>query len=279
MSGGNNLFLNVDYFCLIIFFDMLDVKILIATHKFVKLPKFIIYMPIQVGGALTSERFGYQLDSEGENISSKNPNFCELTALYWGWKNLKSDYIGLAHYRRHFSLKKKESKFDSILTGAEAIKLCDNYDVVLPKKRNYYISSLWEHYKDTHDISHLECTRLIIETNCPQYLSAFDKVMGRTWGHMFNMYIMKKELSDKYCEWLFPILFELESKIDFSNLSAFDARLFGRVSELLLDVWIEANNLKYKEIGMVQLGKENWNKKILSFFMAKFLGKKYSQSR
>ncbi len=258
----------------------MDVKILVATHKQTELPSDKLYIPVHVGKSLHKEcEFGYQADNEGENISSKNPNFCELTALYWGWKNLKSDYIGLAHYRRYFSLKKKASKFDSILKESEAIELCDSYDVVLPKKRNYYISSLWEHYKDTHDIFHLECARLIIEKKCPQYLSAFDKVMGRTWGHMFNMYIMKKELSDKYCEWLFPILFELESKIDFSNLSAFDARLFGRVSELLLDVWIEANNLKYKEIGMVQLGKENWDKKILSFFMAKFLGKKYSQSR
>ena len=89
---------------------------------------------------------------------------------------------------------------------------------------------------------------------------------------------MKKALSDDYCKWLFDILFELEKQIDVSSLSSFDARLFGRVSELLLDVWIEQNQISYKEIGFVQMGNENWPKKISHFLQAKIFGKKYAQS-
>ena len=127
--------------------------------------------------------------------------------------------------------------------------------------------------------SHLEKTKAIIAKDYPEYLPAFNEVMKRTWGHMFNMFIMKKSYADEYCAWLFDILFKVEKQIDFSSLPAFDARLFGRISELLLDVWIETNGYSHKEIKMIQMGNENWPQKIKYFLAAKFFGKKYTQSR
>ena len=257
----------------------MKIKILIATHKRYHMPMDSIYLPVRVGNAIAKNSFSYQGDDQGVNISEKNPNFCELTALFWGWKNLDTDYIGLAHYRRHFSLRKNHWKFASILTSEEAEILCHKYDVILPKRRKYYIESLASHYKHTHDIEHLELTREIMRVLCPDYISSFDKVMKRTYAHMFNMCIMKRELLDKYCSWLFPILFELEKEVDTSQMSSFDARLYGRVSELLLDVWIDKNKIKYKEIGFVQMGDANWSNKIKGFLKAKFGGKKYDSSK
>lgn len=258
----------------------MKIEILIAAHKRSNLPNIPIYLPIQVGKALHEDiDLKYINDNTKENISVKNPYFCELTALYWGWKNLTSDYIGLVHYRRYLGLKKKKDKIESVLTSEQAKNLCEKYDIILPQKRKYYIESLWSHYAHTHDISHLEKTKNIIAKICPEYIPAFEKVMKRTWGHMFNMFIMKKALADEYCTWLFNILFQLEKEVDLNQLSAFDARLFGRVSELLLDVWIEKNHYPYKEIKMIQLGDENWPQKIKYFLAAKFLGKRYTQSR
>ena len=257
----------------------MNIKILVATHKRYHMPMDSIYVPVRVGNAIAKNDFGYQGDDRGENISEKNPNFCELTALYWGWKNLDADYIGLVHYRRYFSKKKNHWKFASILTTEETEKLCQKYDVILPKRRKYYIESLASHYKHTHDIEHLELTREIIRKQCPDYIASFDKVMKRTEAHMFNMCIMKRELLDKYCSWMFPILFELEKEVDTSQMTAFEARLYGRVSELLLDVWIDKNKVNYKEIGFVQMGDENWGNKIKGFLKAKFGGKKYDSSK
>lgn len=258
----------------------MSIEIIIASHKQCEMPNDCLYLPIHVGKSLNpGKEFGYQGDNTGENISIKNPYYCELTAIYWGWKNLKSDYIGLVHYRRYLGLKKTKNKIDGILTSKQAEELCKKYAIILPQKRKYYIESLWSHYAHTHDISHLEKTKKIIETKYPEYLPAFNKVMKRTWGHMFNMFIMKKEYADEYCSWLFDILFQLEKEVDLSQLPAFDARLFGRVSELLLDVWIEKKQYSYKEIKMIQLGNENWVQKIKYFLAAKFFGKKYTQSR
>ncbi|MCH5174673.1 MAG: DUF4422 domain-containing protein [Prevotellaceae bacterium] len=258
----------------------MNIKILIATHKKYHMPQDDIYLPVMVGSTLCDDDFGYQRDDEGENISSRNPFFCELTAMYWAWKNLHVDYVGLVHYRRHFCLKKKrKSKFACILKTEEVNNLCNKYNVILPKKRRYYIESLASHYKHTHDIEHLELTREIIKVQYPEYQKEFDKVMQRSYAHMFNMCIMKKDIFDQYCTWLFTILFHLEKEVNTDNLSPYDARLFGRVSELLLDVWIEHNHIQYKEIGFVQLGNENWIEKIKDFLNAKFYGKKYDHSK
>lgn len=87
----------------------MNIKLLIATYKQCELLKDSIYLPIHVGKALHPELAleGYQPDNEGENISEKNPYYSELTAVFWAWKNLKADYIGLVHYRRHFCLKRR----------------------------------------------------------------------------------------------------------------------------------------------------------------------------
>ena len=258
----------------------MDIKILVAAHKQCEMPKDDVYLPIQVGKALHPDlNLGYQPDDDGENISGKNPYYSELTAVYWAWKNLKVDYVGLVHYRRYLGMRHGKDKWKCLLNSDEAQALCRSHDIILPQKRRYYIESLWSHYEHTHDISHLKKTKAVIAKDYPEYLPAFNKVMKRTWGHMFNMFIMKKSYADEYCTWLFDILFKVEKQIDFSALSALAARLFGRISELLLDVWIETKGYSYKEVKMIQMGNENWPQKIKYFLAAKFFGKKYTQSR
>ena len=220
---------------------------------------------------------------KGENISSKNPYFCELTGLYWAWKNLNADYIGLTHYRRHFSISKKlpkdiEGRVKNVITGKEVDEILDSTDIILPKKRKYYIENLYSHYNHTMYIEPLDETRKIIEEKFPSYLSEFNKLHKRTSAHMFNMFIMKKEIFDAYCTWLFDILFDLENRVDVAKYDSFHSRFFGRVSELLLDVWINTNNLNYKEVKVIDIEKVNWFKKGFAFLLAKFTGKKYGKS-
>ena len=227
----------------------MKIRILIATHKEFIPPKDEIYLPIHVGAEGKGE-LCYQKDNIGENISSLNPYFCELTGVYWAWKNLDAEYIGLDHYRRYFSTKKVKYKNgmdinEVVLDKESTEQYLKEADILVPKLRKYYIETLYNHYANTFDGSHLDKTRDIILEMTPEYIKSFDKVMKQTSGHMFNMFIMKKELLDEYCSWLFPILFELKKRIDVSNLTAFEARLFGRVSELLFNVWLEEK--KYKE--------------------------------
>ena len=258
------------------------ITVVVATHKSYRMPKDRLYMPLHVG-AKGKKSLGYQTDDKGENISEKNPYFCELTGLYWAYKNLKSDYIGLVHYRRYLTISNKKyktsgEKFENVLTLKQTKELLKDTDIILPKKRKYYIENLYDHYKHTMYIEPLDETRKIIEKKCPKYLKEFDRLHKRTSSHMFNMFIMKKEELDKYCDWLFDILFELEKIIDNSKYDTFHARFYGRISELLLDVYLNTNNLKYKEVNFMDMEKINWWKKGTSFLKAKFFGKKYKGS-
>ena len=258
---------------------MEKVQILVATHKKYEMPKYSYYLPIHVGRE-GKESIGYIGDNSGENISLKNPNYCELTGVYWAWKNLKSEYVGLVHYRRQFKGKNKKisSLFDTVLSNEEIDKLLEKNDIILPKKRKYYIENLYDHYKHTMYIEPLDITKNIIEEKYPEYLENFNKLHKRTSAHMFNMFIMKREYFDKYCEWLFDILGVLEIRVDSSQYDSFHARFYGRISELLLDVWIDTNKLAYVEVPVMSMEKVNWLKKGGSFLLAKFTGKKYGKS-
>ncbi len=259
----------------------MKISIAVAAHKPYRMPEDGCYLPLHVG-CEGKDGIGFTGDNTGDNISAKNPTFCELTGLYWMWKNSDADYIGLAHYRRHFASRKKadgdKSQFSRVISQAELEKKLENTDIILPKKRMYYIETLYSHYAHSHYAEHLDVTREIISRRCPDYLAAFDKVMKRRGGHMFNMFVMKREKADAYCEWLFNILFELEGLIDTSEYSAFQARLFGRVSELLLDVFIEKNDYNYKEVPVINMEKLKWGKKISAFIKARLFGKKYEGS-
>lgn len=260
---------------------MKNICIIVATHKKFEMPEYKVYLPLHVGKE-GKEDLGYRGDNEGDNISTKNPFFCELTGLYWAWKNLSCDYIGLVHYRRHFTMKKhifnKKDKMKYVLNDEEVDKILDDTDIILPKKRKYYIENIYDHYKHTMYIEPLDETGKIIEEKYPEYLEEFNKLHTRTSGHMFNMFIMKKEYFDEYCNWLFDILFELEKRVDPTKYDGFHARFFGRISERLLDVWINKNGYTYKEVRVLEMGNMNWWKKITSFLIAKFTGKKYEKS-
>ncbi len=258
-------------------------KIAVATHKRFQMPPYECYFPLHVGKrrARIKGMTEYTGDDTGINISGRNPYFCELTGLYWMWKNLDADYLGMVHYRRYFRTPHKKfgkNRMDFVLREEEALELLEQNDLILPQKRYYIIETLYSHYAHTHYEEHLSCMRQIIEEKCADYLEAFDRVMKKRSAHMYNMFIARRDICDSYCQWLFPLLMELEDRTDPDRYSAYQARLIGRVGELLLDVWIEKNQKSYCELPIIYMEKINWPEKIKAFLKAKFLGRKYDSS-
>nr|HCI9058099.1 DUF4422 domain-containing protein [Klebsiella quasipneumoniae] len=114
-------------------------KIYVVAHKKFNVPSEEIYIPVKVGQAQLSFEQGVS-DDTGENISHLNDTFCEMTALYWIWKNaniMPGEIVGMVHYRRYF----KSEKGNFPISKDEINSIFGNYDILLPKKRNYYITT------------------------------------------------------------------------------------------------------------------------------------------
>ncbi len=239
------------------------IKIYVAMHKEAVFPKDKIYVPIQVGSK-GKKHIAKVTDDKGDNISSKNPNFCELTGTYWIWKNDKSDIVGLTHYRRYF-FKDKANSIDDVLDKNDIINILNDYDIIVPQK-TYFIRyrSMKNAYKKLHKEKDLDECRNIIMEKYPDYVDAFDKVMDGRSFYAFNMFISRKELFDSYYEWLFDILFELESRIDISDYDDYNKRIFGFLSERLFNVWLEHQDLNIKEI-KVYNSEEDFKKQDFKF--------------
>lgn len=247
----------------------MKIQIVVAAHKSYRMPRDGVYLPVQAGRAL-HEPLAWQGDDTGDNISAKNAGYCELTCLYWAWKNLEADAVGLCHYRRYFAGRRTGPRWERILTGEQARRLLERSAVVLPKPRRYYIETNYSQYAHAHNGADLDAVREILQERSPAEAAAFDRVMARTWGHRWNMLLMERDQLDRYCEWLFGVLFELERRIDTSGYDAYDRRVFGFVAERLLDVWLETEKVPYREAPLVNMESQHWPRKIAAFLRRKF---------
>ena len=250
----------------------MDIKILVATHKKYWIPEDSVYLPVHVGREGKAD-LGYQGDNTGNNISIKNANYCELTGLYWAWKNLNCEYIGLCHYRRYFAHAAGDNNIEkkklAILQKEDYEKLLKQYDVILPKPRNYFIETVRSQYEHAHNKRDLDEAERIVAELYPEHSEVFAKVMNRRKLHIYNMFVMKKDAFDAYCKWLFDILFELEKMIDIKDYNQYEARVFGFLSERLFNVWLEKQGLHVTEVEVVFLEKINWIDKGFKFLRRK----------
>lgn len=221
------------------------VKILVACHKAdPNIRQDDIYMPIQVGKALHPELdLGFQCDNTGDNISEKNGSYCELTALYWAWKNLKDvDYIGLAHYRRYFDFDVSTKNICRIMRNNKAILVDCKYLPHSLMEELAYLTSIEDTYifLDTIVKSHPEMKSALIE-----YFYSNNK-----WTNC-NMLISSKETFDEYCQFLFPLMAEVEKRLKLSHYSRM-RRVIGYLTEPLLGFWLYYKKYKFKNVGMLQ---------------------------
>lgn len=204
----------------------------LLDNRYVSLPEEKL---IQVGAALTEERIpecSFQ-DNTGENISEKNRQYCEETALYWIWKQAKEDFIGLVHYRRHF-----------LLPNDWQLRM-EKYgiDVVLPTPL-YLPDSIGENFCFRHEAPNWEyLMEFLKDRNHDEYLSAKEYYTGNIFCPC-NMFVMRREVLNRYCSWLFPILFALEENGGVLE-DSYQNRYPAFIAERLLSWYFEAHREEY----------------------------------
>ena len=251
-------------------------KILVATHKPYDFPDGSLYQPIEVGAALRDVHTGYLRDDTDKHISEKNSSYSEMTALYYAWKNAlfeDMEYCGMVHYRRYF----KGSfpfKGASILSQQDLTELMQDCDILVPKKRNYWIETIEKHYKNAHYLKDLKIAEEELLRLSPEYHEAFAEVMNGTKLHLYNMFVMPPKLFDYYCSWIFPLLFAVEKRVDISRYDPYQRRIFGFLAERFFNVWVlhqtQTKGLRLKEHPVVNIEGENLLWKALGLLRRKF---------
>lgn len=212
------------------------ITILVACHKPANAYKNDIYCPIHVGATLSNFKMNMLRDDIGDNISQKNPTYCELTAQYWGWKNLDCEYIGLCHYRRYFKTIITENNID-ILLGTNA-------DVILSTPLIEKICMGTRLWKATCR-EDLEIFLRCLQKIKPEMWETCITFLNNNKCFPYNMFIMKKKEFDKFAEWQFSVLKEMEKYVRLSGYTRM-RRIYGYMAEMLLPIWCYHFHLKIK---------------------------------
>lgn len=250
-----------------------------------------LYIPVRCGAVYDKrESIAMLGDDTGDNISEKREKYGEITVQYWAWKNIKADYYGLCHYRRYLSFSKHQdyikNQFQLVeeknisresvdkfgLNESEIRHEIDSYDAILPQL--FDIREINSNQNYTHrrrytdqlgsNLANKSIDILLntVRESCPEYFDTAKKYYSDSKAYFCNCFIMKKDVYFRYCEWLFDLLFKIESRIDFSKLSEVQTRIPGFLSEDLLSIFFLYNNqnLKTKELELVFF--ENTTRKI-----------------
>lgn len=221
-------------------------------------------VPIHAGKAISSFTLDMIGDDTGNNISDRNKRYCELTSCYWAWKNdRESEYLGFMHYRRFLDFRPETNKpktehgitvpefYDGFvedfgLLPDVMLKQVQGYDMVIPERWDIpqgVLSSKctveWQYKTSEHHFSvDFDLTRKVLQELHPEDVAYFDQMASSTSFHTTNMFVMKRDMFHRYCEWIFPVLDEVDKRINYANYSIQEARVIGYLAERLFNVFL-----------------------------------------
>ena len=216
-------------------------RIYIVCHKPCSIPSDDILTPIHVGRALSpykDEMSWMQGDDTGDNISSKNGSYCEMTAHYWIWKNVHdTEYVGVCHYRRFFAIDLSENNIKDVMADAD----------VLLVEPSWHIDSVYSYFAKFMGAENMTILSMVMKKCFPEYFVTLEKICDGIKFHPFNMLLCRKDLFDDYCQWMFTILGECEKFIKpapYTNAR----RALAYMAELLTGVYFIHRQLKIKSV-------------------------------
>lgn len=219
---------------------MKKVGIFVVAHKPVDvLAEDLI--PIHVGRASSDfkeEMADYVGDDTGKNISEKNPQYCEMTAHYWIWKNVKdTDYVGVCHYRRYFGMDITEENIEPLMADADVIMV----------EPSWYMDSVYAYFAKFMGAENMTILWMTMKKLCPEYAVTLEEVCDGVRFHPFNMLVCKKGLFDEYCEWMFSILEACEKIVKpapYTNAR----RTLAYMAEMLTGVYFIHRGMRIKSV-------------------------------
>lgn len=248
----------------------MSTSIYIITHKTCWFPELNSYIPIWVGAYNKSNIPNDVLrDDVGDNISSFNDSCCELTGLYWIWKNTNDDYVGMVHYRRYFAkidalmsirgryIVAHEREAFRIFSSEELTDLLQGYDFLV-KQSEFRFLTLDQIFIKLLGKEFLDDLESVIRDSFTDYYQYF-QLQKKTHRHFnCNMFFAKKAYVDKYCEFLFAVIKCMDERHIKKTGDRYHNRELGYVGEFLLQVWLNKNRLRFNPVDVVNINNDNY---------------------
>lgn len=228
-----------------------EISIYVVTHREYELYKKQGYKALCVGGL---QKRGCLNEKNGDNISFLNGKINECTALYWIWKNTSSKYVGLNHYRRFFYNNEIKS-YDNCLDAEKACQILKEYDIILPSVTVLGECTVFEQIYNS--INHKLCRKVYdvirnkIGCKQPKYLKAYEAVFDSHSVFLYNLFVTRREVFERYCKWLFSFLIDAAEEVDVLGYDVYSQRVVGFFAERMWSVWLRRNKLKIKELPCV----------------------------
>lgn len=263
------------------------IRILVCYHSDKHVFKNSVLKPIELGRALARAEGapGGRLpdmlgDDTGDNISTLNPMFCEMTALYWAWRNYAElgnpDYCGLMHYRRLLHFASSDSlgiyRIQSPLEVAPASiapeiihRVVPQYDICVKapigityedKNGEPLMYTVMGQYLEAHADRYLVNAFNLVSEKYPDYIDDIKSYSNSTAHYLCNIAVMRREAFFDYAEWMFSILLPLHEMIDYERPGQ-DIRAISYISERLSGLYISRQRrlrkLKIKHIPSINI--------------------------
>lgn len=227
-------------------------RLIVSYHKPSRIFNDPLYFPINAGRALLEQKYNDGLvsldeknwlldntagDDTGDNISELNYSFCELTAIYWVWKNYEKieypDFVGFCHYRRIFDVDSKT--FDVFLGNHQIVYAgLENISQDLEKL------TVYEQFSNNHKKTDMERCLEYFKNNDTEFYNSLIEYLELPFGKsaLYNMFIMPKDVFFEYCELIFGMLFNIKEKFNLSSYSFYGSRIFGFLCERITGAFL-----------------------------------------
>ena len=224
-----------------------------------------LYVPMNTGNLKGTndwcdKHLRYETDFK-DNIAHLNSKLNEMTAIYAYWKNLMkdADYIGFNHYRRLFRIEDLNDIAEYDIIDAKPVPMVLNMSYFTGSPIPTFVSTdIKNGYAICHKIEDWNMMEELLKKT-PYYVDFEDWSKQNSLTSPCNMFIMKKKIFEEYCEFIFPILFELDKQVDLTGYDNYQKRQISFLAERLTSLFIYCKvEQGYKRKTLDRLFFEGW---------------------
>lgn len=234
-----------------------DLKVVVSAHGPAWVPEGGEFVPVLAGSACLGEGEsvpdGWLRDDTGDNVSERHAALGDLCALYWAWRNLDADVLGFACGGRYLASNYRLDRRRRVASGDFLAHRVASRGVVLPSETNYFVVTNSTQFGRDHDSMLLDVARDVLGELCPEYVGPFVRSLRITHGHHANLLLMRRDLADAFCEWLFEVLFDVEASFAGVAPEALGGGALPALAGYLLDPWLDVTGTRFVEVSSVRL--------------------------